>query len=84
MYPKPYQEKDGVRTFSKDADSSDFIWHTDLEDREITVIAGDWLFQFDNELPFKLNPGDKVLIAKGRWHRVIKGNQDLIIKINRI
>ena len=81
MYPKPYYENGEIRIFSKDAKSEELIWHVDLEDREITVLSGDWLFQFDNELPFELNIGSKLLIPKGQWHRVIKGSIDLKIRI---
>jgi quercetin dioxygenase-like cupin family protein len=84
MHPKPYNENGSVRIFSKNANSKDLIWHTDLEDREIAVISGDWLFQFDNELPFELKAGSKVFIPKDTWHRIIKGSEDLVLNIKKL
>lgn len=73
------------RTFSKDLDKYDLVWHYDLNDRYMTVISGsDWMFQFDDNLPFKLNEGDKIFIPKGTYHRLIKGNSDLVIKIEEV
>jgi quercetin dioxygenase-like cupin family protein len=70
------------RTFSMDLDKYELLWHYDLKDRYMTVISGsDWMFQFDDCLPFKLNEGDKIFIPKNTYHRIIKGNGDLVIKI---
>ena len=49
----PFKEikKDGVleREFNPDTPSEELIWHTDLEDRIITIKkSGGWKFQFDN------------------------------------
>ena len=70
------------RTFSEDIDKYELLWHYDNNDRYMTVISGsDWMFQYDDVLPFKLNEGDKIFIPKNTYHRIIKGNGDLIIKI---
>ena len=70
-----------IRTFSKDVDEMDLIWHADKENRIITVLEGNgWKFQFDEELPIKMRKGKTISILKGRLHRVIKGNG--ILKIN--
>ena len=37
--------------------------------------------QFDNQLPRLLNEGDIVFIKRKDFHRVIKGNGDLVLKI---
>ena len=79
----PYQNKGNVRTFSKNVDPMDLIWHTDLEDRTIEILEGTgWQFQRDNELPLVLKEGDRIFIPKHQVHRVIKGETDLKIKIN--
>lgn len=86
MY-KPFTEEHisnyYVRTFSKDTLEEDLKWHWDEEDRLISPVKDtDWLFQFDNELPISIN--GEIFIEKGRFHRIIKGTGDLIIKVIKI
>ena len=79
----PYIDQDNIRTFSKDVDEMDLIWHRDDEDREITILEGNgWQFQRDNELPLELKEGDHIFIPRHQVHRVIKGETDLKILIN--
>lgn len=78
----PYTDENTTRTFSKDVDKMSLIWHTDQEDRTITVLEGKgWQLQRDNELPLTLNEGDNIFIPMGQIHRVIKGSTDLKLKI---
>ena len=80
----PYIDQDNIRTFSKDVDEMDLIWHRDDEDRNIEVLEGKrWFFQRDNELPLELKEGDRIFIPRHQVHRVIKGETDLKIKILR-
>ena len=80
---KPYLDNSNIRTFSKDVDPMELIWHMDDEDRNIEILEGkDWKFQFDNELPLPLAKGDHIFITKHRVHRIHKGTTDLKIKIN--
>ena len=73
-----------IRTFSKDVDEMDLIWHADKENRIITVLEGNgWKFQFDEELPIKMTKGKSISILKGRLHRVIKGKGLLKIKLQK-
>ena len=77
-------EKEGklIRTFSTDVDSEELMWHQDLKDRNVTVIEGNgWLFQMENELPIKLEDAKQIFIPKLAWHRVLKGNDRLIVEI---
>lgn len=79
----PYIDQDNIRTFSKDVDEMDLIWHRDDEDRNIEVLEGKgWFFQRDNELPLELKEGDRIFIPRHQVHRVIKGETDLKISIN--
>ena len=79
----PYTDNSNIRTFSKDVNAMDLIWHMDDEDRNIEVLEGkDWKFQRDNELPLSLTKGDCIFIPRHQVHRVIKGTTDLKIKIN--
>jgi len=71
-----------VRTFSEDVESEELVWHRDKNDRVVEVIQSNgWKFQMDNELPKTLESGNVVEIPKETFHRVIKGEGDLIIKI---
>ena len=80
---QPYQDNSNIRTFSKDVDPMELIWHMDDEDRNIEILEGKgWKFQFDNELPLSLVKGDRIFITKHRVHRIHKGTTDLKIKIN--
>jgi hypothetical protein len=75
-------ENISIRTFKDSSDSEELKWHFDMEDRIIESIKDtDWMFQCDNKLPQKIK--GKILIKKGEWHRLIKGTEDLVLKITR-
>jgi len=40
-----------------------------------------WLLQFDNELPIELVEGEIYTIKKETYHRLIKGDDNLLIEI---
>ena len=68
-----------IRKFSHDIDPVELIWHRDLKNREVKLVSGKgWKIQLENKLPQDL---DSVIIPKLSWHRVIKGEEDLIISI---
>lgn len=78
----PYEEKGEIRTFSKDVDSDELKWHRDREDRVVTPVApNDWMFQRDNQLPEPMD--GEISIARGEWHRVIKGTTDLVVRVQK-
>lgn len=78
----PYKEDGDVRTFSGDVDSHELKWHRDDEDRIVTPLdENDWLFQRDNGLPEPIR--GEIRIARGEWHRVIKGTTDLVVRIRK-
>jgi hypothetical protein len=83
MYPfkeEEQAENTYIRIFSKDIDEYELKWHWDEEDRLIQSLEEtDWEFQFDNELPISLNK--EIFIPKGVMHRIIKGSDDLKIKV---
>ncbi|MDB4452943.1 hypothetical protein N9145_02050 [bacterium] len=79
----PYIDNSNIRTFSKDVNAMDLIWHMDDEDRNIEVLEGKgWKFQRDDELPLELTEGIRIFIPRHQVHRVIKGETDLKIQIN--
>lgn len=74
-----------MRTFSSEVDSEELKWHYDLKDRLVQVVKGDlWMLQMDNELPEILSPLKEYSIPKGVYHRVIKGNGDLVVMITEL
>ena len=71
-----------IREFNESIDPTELLWHRDLKSRKVTVLEGQgWYFQMDNELPFELKKGISIVIPELSWHRVIKGNTTLTIKI---
>ena len=75
---------DNIRNFTTDVKELDLVWHQDREDRTIEVLEGEgWRFQKDNEIPVDMNVGDRIFIAEGEIHRVLKGTTDLKVKIIR-
>jgi len=70
LYNNQYiSDNEFIRTFDSDIDENELEWH------------GDWSFQFDEEIPQKLNKNKTICIKKGRFHRVLKGTTSLVIKI---
>lgn len=79
----PFKEQETnegmIRIFESNIDESKLMWHRDNQDRIVESIGDtNWMIQFDNELPKRI---DKVFIPKGIYHRLIKGDGDLRIKI---
>lgn len=83
----PFKEhiEDGfhIRTFSESVDEEELVWHRDREDRIVKSVGEtDWMVQLDNELPRPLT--EEVYIPKHIYHRVIKGNGDLTVKVKKL
>jgi len=58
------------------------IWHRDKKNRTIKVLAGNgWLLQHDNKLPEEMKMGEYYNIEAEKYHRLIKGNGNLILEI---
>ena len=80
---EPYKNKGNIRTFSKDINKLELVWHKDKEDRHIEILDGEgWSIQMDDQLPLAVSKGDRIFITEGQVHRVLKGTTDLKIKIN--
>ena len=83
-FPFTQETFDGkiLRTFSSEVNEDELKWHYDLKDRKVQIIRGDdWELQMDKELPVKLTPLKEYFIPKGVYHRVIKGQGDLVVLI---
>ena len=79
------QKKEGVfliREFSKDTSTRELVWHRDRQDREVTVLEGTgWQIQMDNKLPEKMLEGKTYYIPKNTYHRVMRGESNLVLQI---
>lgn len=74
-----------VRVFTPDVPADELKWHQDLKDRVVTIVeSGGWSFQKENELPIKLVNSMQLEIQKYVWHRVIKGDGNLIVEIKEL
>ena len=70
-----------IREFNENIDPIELLWHRDNEDRTLEILGEtDWKLQLDNSLPTSLN--EQIHIPKHMWHRVIKGNGNLRLKIH--
>ena len=79
---KPYIDNDNIREF--DVTRDDYVWHRDAEDRIVEIIEGNgWRFQYEDDFPFLLTKGMRVYIKEGGYHRLLKGIDNLKIKINK-
>lgn len=71
-----------IREFNENIDPIELLWHRDLHSRHITVLNGEgWKFQLDDQLPLELKENVSIFIPAMSWHRIIKGNSLLKIKI---
>ena len=74
-----------VRTFGTDIEDRELIWHRDKESRRVSVWSGTgWQLQLDDKLPETLEIGKKYEIPRLTYHRVLKGEGNLIIRIENI
>lgn len=88
----PYQNLANLETTSQykiftrvipfNQDDTELKWHRDNGDRYITVKSGlNWKLQLENQLPVNLDINASYFISKDNWHRVIKGQDDLLLEI---
>ena len=72
-----------IREFGGDVDPIELMWHRDDEDRTIEIVGDtDWKVQLDNCLPSSLQ--ERIFIPRHEWHRVIKGDDNLKLKIHKL
>ena len=71
-----------LREFKENDNDMELEWHRDDADRLVHVLDGNgWQFQFDNMLPESIQPGDKIFIPAGEWHRLHSGDGKLSVYI---
>lgn len=79
---RPYTEEGQIRTFTQEVEDFELVWHRDREDRIIEPLhETDWKFQLDNEIPKELN---RIFIPKETYHRLIKGTNDLKLRVIKL
>lgn len=84
---KPYTDtnKTGnkfTRVFESAVDSQELVWHRDRRNRTVKVLEGTgWRFQYDNKLPYDIQPGDVINVKAFEYHRLIKGQDSLKLEI---
>lgn len=81
-FAEEYTPEGELREFFVDRESEEFVWHRDHEDREVEILEGEgWQFQYENCLPYLLQPGMIFDIPRGEYHRLIKGYNNLKCRI---
>lgn len=82
---KPYVEDGDIRIFSPDVFDYELEWHVDFEDRIVKIIdTSGWKIQFDNQIPQELTKNQKIFIKKMTWHRIIRGDGQLVVQITKL
>ena len=80
---KPYTDSDDIRMFNVGDDQKEFVWHRDKEDRIFEVLEGEaWQLQYNGSIPILLEERKTYYIPKMMYHRLIKGYNNLKVKIN--
>jgi hypothetical protein len=85
----PFTEKQTgdyvVRVFDGSLEDEELKWHFDDENRIVEPIECDgWKIQIDESLPTEMKVGEKYFIPVNVYHRTIKGNGDLKIKVYKL
>ena len=90
-YKEEIQEQQGtgrryvLRTFDESVEQDDLVWHRDTTSRKVHVLSGsEWKIQHDDALPIDLEIGREYYIPKMQYHRLIKGEGNLVIRIENI
>lgn len=82
-YTQSETESDIIRVFSEDVQEFELVWHRDKEDRIVTPLhKTDWKFQLDNDIPRIIEK--EIFIPKETYHRLIKGTNNLKVRIQKI
>lgn len=74
-----------IRTFLRDVDEQELVWHRDDSNRTVHVLRGSgWKLQKDDELPLDLETGKDYYILRDEYHRLLKGEEDLVLRIENV
>ena len=84
---KPYSQTSlakGIirRVFESSVDADELVWHQDHNTRIIKVLEGTgWKVQLEDCLPKEIFKNDTFTIEAEQYHRIIKGETDLVLEI---
>ena len=71
-----------IREFNENVDPIELLWHMDAECRTIEILEDtNWKLQLENCLPTSLK--EHIFIPKHSYHRLIKGDGTLKLKIHK-
>ena len=74
-----------IREFTDDINEEELVWHRDKKSRKVHVLRGNgWKLQMDDSLPEEMRVGHDYWIPKMVYHRVIKGENGLVLRIENI
>ena len=73
-----------IRTFDKNIHQNELLWHRDERDRIIKSLKNnDWKIQIDGCLPTNIDD-EQISIPKDVYHRLIKGDGELVIMVTEL
>ena len=76
---------DRLRVFKPEVEDEELVWHRDEENRKVLVMeSGGWKLQMDNEEPVTLVKDRTYDIPKMVYHRIIKGEYELVLRIKKV
>ena len=71
-----------LRVFKNDVLTEELVWHRDKHNRVVEVVEGiGWELQFEDKLPQALKQGGIYKIPANTYHRIKRGETDLVVKI---
>jgi hypothetical protein len=71
-----------IRTFTDTVNEAELVWHRDTESRMVHVLEGEhWELQIDDQLPIQMNRGEDHFIQGMTYHRLVKGEGNLVVRI---
>ncbi len=76
---------DRLRVFKPEVEDEELVWHRDEQNRKVMVMeSGGWKLQMDNEEPITLVKDKTYDIPKMVYHRIIKGEYELVLRIKKV
>jgi hypothetical protein len=74
-----------IREFTDEVDIEELVWHRDRQHRKVHVLSSKgWKLQMEDRLPIPLETGKEYFIGQNTYHRVIKGEGNLTVRIENI
>ena len=85
VYREIKMKNASLRVFDAEIEEDESTFYRDRKKRKIEVLeSGNWKLQLDNNRPILLEKGMTYTIPKMVYHRVIKGQYDLVLRIQDV